>query len=84
MFMQSSNDHGVILYSLGTYLTHLPDAFVRIFRQVFAMFRHNVIWQWKGEEFPSNITQNIQMMKWIPQNDLLGIILTLFSFLSLL
>ncbi|KAJ8030063.1 UDP-glucuronosyltransferase 1-2 [Holothuria leucospilota] len=78
-FLQSSGECGVIVLSLGTYVTHLPDKFVTIFREVFSKLPHKVIWQWK-EDFSLNMTENVKLMKWLPQNDLLGTDLFRYSF----
>ncbi|KAJ8040055.1 UDP-glucuronosyltransferase 2A3 [Holothuria leucospilota] len=71
-FMQSSGDDGVIVFSLGTYVSHLPDKFVRIFKEVFSQLPQKVIWQWKNDDSPQDMPENVKTMPWIPQNDILG------------
>ncbi|KAJ8038862.1 UDP-glucuronosyltransferase 2B13 [Holothuria leucospilota] len=71
-FMQSSGEHGVILFSLGSYITHLPPEFVSLFQEAFAKLPQKVIWQWKGKAPPTNMPKNVKTMSWLPQNDLLG------------
>lgn len=71
-FMQSSGEHGVILFSLGSYVTQLPDKFVKLFQEAFAKLPQKVIWQWKGKAPPINMPENVKTMSWLPQNDLLG------------
>ncbi|KAJ8047896.1 UDP-glucuronosyltransferase 2A2 [Holothuria leucospilota] len=70
--MQSSGEHGVILFSLGSYVTQLPDKFVKLFQEAFAKLPQKVIWQWKGKAPPMNMPENVKTMSWLPQNDLLG------------
>ncbi|KAJ8040052.1 UDP-glucuronosyltransferase 2A3 [Holothuria leucospilota] len=71
-FMQSSGDDGVIVFSLGTYVSHLPDKIVKIFRKAFSQVPQKVIWQWKNDESPHDMPENVKTMAWIPQNDILG------------
>ncbi|PIK51548.1 putative UDP-glucuronosyltransferase 2C1 isoform X2 [Apostichopus japonicus] len=71
-FMQSSGDHGVIVFTLGSYATHLPEALVKAFQDAFAKLPQKVIWQWKNKTPPSNLSANVKTMSWLPQNDLLG------------
>ncbi|XP_071845063.1 uncharacterized protein [Apostichopus japonicus] len=71
-FVQSSGDHGVIVFSLGSYVTHLPPEKQAMFVKSFGQLKQKVIWQWKGDNPPVNLPENIRTMKWIPQNDLLG------------
>ncbi|XP_035853644.1 UDP-glucuronosyltransferase 1-2-like [Sander lucioperca] len=70
-FVQSSGEHGVILMSLGTLVKGLP---VEITSEIAAAFAHlpqKVIWRHVGER-PDNLGNNTLLVKWMPQNDLLG------------
>ncbi|XP_071481852.1 UDP-glucuronosyltransferase 2B37-like [Diadema antillarum] len=73
-FMQSSGDHGVVLYSLGSYyasitLSH-PDI-IKMFVDAFSRIPQKVILHLK--EPPSyELPDNLMMLPWLPLNDLLG------------
>ncbi|XP_063049736.1 UDP-glucuronosyltransferase 2B1-like [Engraulis encrasicolus] len=70
-FVQSSGEHGVILMSLGTYVSDLPRDFADSIASAFAELPQKVIWRHIGER-PSTLGNNTLLVKWIPQNDLLG------------
>lgn len=72
-FVQSSGDHGVIIFSMGGYVTHMPQEKVEMFAAAFAKIPQKVLWQWKSAKPPTkNLPANVRTMKWLPQNDLLG------------
>ena len=43
------------------------------FINVFARLPHRVIWKWEAPR-PANMPANVLTTKWLPQQDLLGII----------
>nr|XP_054760247.1 UDP-glucuronosyltransferase 1A1-like isoform X1 [Lytechinus pictus] len=70
--MQSSGDGGVILFTLGTYVTQIKQEFLEPFAEVFGRYpQHKVLWQFVGEP-KFKIPSNVKMMPWLPQNDILG------------
>ncbi|XP_041457766.1 UDP-glucuronosyltransferase 2C1-like isoform X1 [Lytechinus variegatus] len=73
-FVQSSGDHGVIVFTLGTYLasiTTIRPEIVTMFAEAFRRLPQKVIWQLK--ELPDwELPSNVKAMPWLPQNDLLG------------
>ncbi|XP_041471051.1 UDP-glucuronosyltransferase 2C1-like isoform X2 [Lytechinus variegatus] len=70
--MQSSGDGGVILFTLGTYVTHIRQEFLEPFAEVFGRYpQQKVLWQFVGEP-KFKIPPNVKMMPWLPQNDILG------------
>ncbi|MEQ2176396.1 hypothetical protein GOODEAATRI_027552 [Goodea atripinnis] len=69
--MRSSGEHGVILMSLGTMVKGLPTDIASEIAAVFAQLPQKVIWRHLGEQ-PSNLANNTLLVKWMPQNDLLG------------
>ncbi|MEQ2204837.1 hypothetical protein XENOCAPTIV_019276, partial [Xenoophorus captivus] len=71
VFVQSSGEHGVILMSLGTLVKGLPTDITLEIAAVFAQLPQKVIWRHLGER-PSNLGNNTLLVKWMPQNDLLG------------
>ncbi|CAN9508668.1 unnamed protein product [Ophioblennius macclurei] len=70
-FVQSSGDHGFILMSLGTLIKGLPKEITSEIAAAFAQVPQKVIWRHAGER-PDNLGNNTLLVKWMPQNDLLG------------
>ncbi|TRY69629.1 hypothetical protein DNTS_032747 [Danionella cerebrum] len=70
-FMQGSGDHGVIVMSLGTLVKALPSEITSEIAAGFAQLPQRVIWRHIGER-PRNLGNNTLLVKWLPQNDLLG------------
>lgn len=70
-FVQSSGNHGVILMSLGTLVANLPLKVSEEIAATFAQLPQKVIWRYIGEK-PANLGNNTLLVKWFPQNDLLG------------
>ncbi|KAM4624196.1 UDP-glucuronosyltransferase 1-2-like [Polymixia lowei] len=70
-FVESSGEHGVILMSLGTLVKGLPVEITSEIAAAFAQLPQKVIWRHQGER-PNNLGNNTLLVKWIPQNDLLG------------
>ncbi|KAK2884405.1 hypothetical protein Q8A73_020879 [Channa argus] len=70
-FVQSSGEHGFILMSLGTLVKGLPLDITSEIAAAFAQIPQKVIWRHVGEH-PNNLGNNTMLVKWMPQNDLLG------------
>lgn len=70
-FVQSSGEHGCILMSLGTLVKGLPLEITSEIAAAFAQIPQKVIWRHVGER-PNNLGNNTLLVKWMPQNDLLG------------
>uniref|UniRef100_A0A665UFC8 UDP-glucuronosyltransferase n=1 Tax=Echeneis naucrates TaxID=173247 RepID=A0A665UFC8_ECHNA len=70
-FVQSSGEHGFILMSLGTLVEGLPVEITTEIAAAFAQIPQKVIWRHAGKR-PSNLGNNTLLVKWMPQNDLLG------------
>ncbi|XP_035483376.2 UDP-glucuronosyltransferase 2B13-like [Scophthalmus maximus] len=70
-FVQSSGDHGVILMSLGTFVSQLPADMTNKIAAAFAKLPQKVIWRHKGDR-PATLCNNTLLVDWMPQNDLLG------------
>lgn len=70
-FVQSSDEHGFILMSLGTLVKGLPIDITSEIAAAFAQIPQKVIWRHAGER-PNNLGNNTLLVKWMPQNDLLG------------
>ncbi|XP_030852175.1 UDP-glucuronosyltransferase 2C1 isoform X3 [Strongylocentrotus purpuratus] len=72
-YVQSSGDAGIIVFSLGTYVTYMKEELIAVFANAFAKLPQKVIWQFRGTP-PAILDKipNIKTMEWLPQNDLLG------------
>ncbi|XP_052007960.1 UDP-glucuronosyltransferase 2A1-like [Xyrauchen texanus] len=70
-FMQSSGEHGVIVMSLGTFVSDLPLDVTEEIAAAFAQLPQKVIWKYAGNR-PPNLGNNTLLVDWMPQNDLLG------------
>ncbi|CAL9696785.1 unnamed protein product [Knipowitschia caucasica] len=70
-FVQSSGEHGVILMSLGTLVSKLPPRITDEIAAAFAQLPQKVIWRYLGPK-PKHLGNNTLLVKWFPQNDLLG------------
>lgn len=70
-FIQSSGQHGVIVMSLGTLISALPREVTEVIASAFARLPQKVIWRFAGTK-PRFLGNNTLLLKWLPQNDLLG------------
>eukprot|EP00058_Branchiostoma_floridae_P006284 XP_002591772.1 hypothetical protein BRAFLDRAFT_123522 [Branchiostoma floridae] len=70
-FMQGS-DHGVIIFGLGTFVKGVPAELAEVFASAFAQLPQRVVWRYDEKEPPRGLGKNTKVMKWMPQNDLLG------------
>ena len=70
-FVEGSGEHGVVLMSLGTLVKGLPIEITSEIAAAFARLPQRVIWRHLGER-PNNLGNNTMLVKWMPQNDLLG------------
>ncbi|CAB1420914.1 unnamed protein product [Pleuronectes platessa] len=71
VFVQSSGEHGVIIMSLGTFVSELPADMTNKMAAAFAKLPQKVIWRHKGDR-PATLGNNTLLVDWMPQNDLLG------------
>lgn len=73
-FLRNTDDHGAILFSLGTNLNSADFAWDKLSSIInaFSSIKQKVIWKWDGNEIPSRTPENVLMEKWIPQDDLLA------------
>ncbi|XP_010609471.1 UDP-glucuronosyltransferase 2B31 isoform X2 [Fukomys damarensis] len=70
-FVQSSGEHGVVLFSLGSMVGNMTEERANIIASALAQIPQKVIWRFDGKK-PDTLGPNTQLYKWIPQNDLLG------------
>ena len=69
IFMQSSGDEGVILVSMGT-IYELAESMVPTLLSGFKLVKQKIIWKTKLNV--ENAPDNVKVVKWMPQNDILG------------
>nr|AHX56944.1 UDP-glycosyltransferase 211B1 [Strigamia maritima] len=71
-FVQSSGDNGFIYFSLGSNAQSrfLPEKVKTSLLAAFSKLKQKVIW--KYEEELKNAPSNVKVIKWAPQQDLLG------------
>ena len=70
-FVDSAGPEGVILFSMGGYASGMDGDVRTMFAESFAQLPQRVIWKLNGEP-PANVSRNVKLANWIPQNDLLG------------
>ncbi|XP_005392859.1 PREDICTED: UDP-glucuronosyltransferase 2B31-like [Chinchilla lanigera] len=70
-FVQSSGEHGVVLFSLGSMVMNMTEDRANAIASALAQIPQKVVWRYDGKK-PATLGPNTQMYKWIPQNDLLG------------
>ncbi|KAI7812811.1 UDP glucuronosyltransferase 2 family [Triplophysa rosa] len=70
-FVQSSGDHGIVVFSLGTLVNNLTMDRANMIASAFAQIPQKVVWRHSGKT-PETLSPNTKLYDWIPQNDLLG------------
>ncbi|XP_006773162.1 PREDICTED: UDP-glucuronosyltransferase 2A3 [Myotis davidii] len=70
-FVQSSGEHGVVVFSLGSMVKNLTEEKANLIASALAQIPQKVLWRYKGTK-PATLGANTRLYDWIPQNDLLG------------
>lgn len=72
--LDSSNEHGVIVFSLGGNIksADMSDDKLQIFYNVFTKLKQQIIWKWESDRVPSGNPANVHLLQWLPQVDLLA------------
>ncbi|XP_067844114.1 UDP-glucuronosyltransferase 1A1-like [Heptranchias perlo] len=70
-FVNSSGQHGVVIFSLGSMVSELPIAKSILIADALGQIPQKVLWRYTGE-IPTTLAPNTKLVKWLPQNDLLG------------
>ncbi|XP_037094196.1 UDP-glucuronosyltransferase 2B20-like [Pollicipes pollicipes] len=73
-FMQSSGEHGVVLFSLGMTAFDpdaVPQQFVDAFVSAFSRLRQKVLMRFSAARV-AQIPSNVKIVDWLPQVDVLG------------
>ena len=50
----------------------MPAHFQQIFARVFARIPQRIFWKWEKGNIQEQLTDNIMVVDWLPQQDLLG------------
>ncbi|XP_030773242.1 UDP-glucuronosyltransferase 2B33 isoform X4 [Rhinopithecus roxellana] len=70
-FVQSSGEHGVVVFTLGSVITNMKEERANVIASALAQIPQKVLWRYDGNK-PDTLGLNTRLYKWIPQNDLLG------------
>nr|XP_028558409.1 UDP-glucuronosyltransferase 2A2-like isoform X1 [Podarcis muralis] len=70
-FVQSSGEHGIVVFSLGSLVANLTDERNNMLASALSQLPQKVLWRHKGKR-PETLGANTRLYEWIPQNDLLG------------
>ncbi|XP_026231305.1 UDP-glucuronosyltransferase-like [Anabas testudineus] len=66
-----SGEEGFVVFTLGSLVSDMPEEKTAVFLEAFKQIPQKVIWRYTGQ-IPGNIPENVKIMKWVPQNDLLA------------
>ncbi|XP_072373186.1 UDP glucuronosyltransferase 2 family, polypeptide A5 isoform X3 [Scyliorhinus torazame] len=70
-FVQSSGEHGVVVFSLGSMVKNLTAEKANMIADALGQIPQKVLWSYSGDQ-PKTLAPNTKLYKWLPQNDLLG------------
>ncbi|XP_065063259.1 UDP-glucuronosyltransferase 2A3-like [Rhopilema esculentum] len=70
-FMQSSNEHGVVLIAFGSAASEMDQTTIEAMLTAISRMKQKFIWKLEATE-NLKIPQNLKALKWVPQNDILG------------
>ncbi|EDO39233.1 predicted protein, partial [Nematostella vectensis] len=65
------NSEGVIIVSFGSNVAAIANKEVDVMVEAFGRLKETVFWRQRGY-IPSNLSNNIKIVEWLPQNDLLA------------
>ncbi|XP_023578054.1 UDP-glucuronosyltransferase 1-9 isoform X6 [Octodon degus] len=70
-YVNASGEHGVVVFSLGSMVSEIPEKKAMAIAEGLGRIPQTVLWRYTGTP-PSNLAKNTILVKWLPQNDLLG------------
>ncbi|XP_037385563.1 UDP-glucuronosyltransferase 2B31-like isoform X1 [Talpa occidentalis] len=70
-FAQSSGENGIVVFSLGSVVSNMPEERANVIASALAQIPQKVLWRFDGKK-PATLGANTRLYKWLPQNDLLG------------
>ncbi|XP_040608999.1 UDP-glucuronosyltransferase 1A8 isoform X5 [Mesocricetus auratus] len=70
-YVNASGEHGIVIFSLGSMVSEIPEKKAMEIAEALGRIPQTVLWRYTGPK-PSNLAKNTILVKWLPQNDLLG------------
>lgn len=70
-YVNASGEHGIVVFSLGSMVSEIPEKKAMEIADALGRIPQTVLWRYTGTP-PSNLGKNTKLVKWLPQNDLLG------------
>uniref|UniRef100_A0A8C2L9Q2 UDP-glucuronosyltransferase n=1 Tax=Cricetulus griseus TaxID=10029 RepID=A0A8C2L9Q2_CRIGR len=70
-YVNASGEHGIVIFSLGSMVSEIPEKKALEIAEALGRIPQTVLWRYTGPK-PSNLAKNTILVKWLPQNDLLG------------
>uniref|UniRef100_A0A2K6U6R6 UDP-glucuronosyltransferase n=1 Tax=Saimiri boliviensis boliviensis TaxID=39432 RepID=A0A2K6U6R6_SAIBB len=70
-YINASGEHGIVVFSLGSMVSEIPEKKAMEIAAALGKIPQTVLWRYTGTR-PSNLANNTILVKWLPQNDLLG------------
>ncbi|XP_025961782.1 UDP-glucuronosyltransferase 1A1-like isoform X2 [Dromaius novaehollandiae] len=69
--VNASGEHGIVVFSLGSMVSEIPMKKAIEITEALGSVPQTVLWRYTGQ-VPSNLPNNVKLVKWLPQNDLLA------------
>ncbi|XP_057600000.1 UDP-glucuronosyltransferase 1-6-like isoform X4 [Hippopotamus amphibius kiboko] len=70
-YVNASGEHGIVVFSLGSMVSEIPEQKAMEIADALGKIPQTVLWRYTGTP-PPNLVKNTKLVKWLPQNDLLG------------
>uniref|UniRef100_A0A8C3YTR1 UDP-glucuronosyltransferase n=1 Tax=Catagonus wagneri TaxID=51154 RepID=A0A8C3YTR1_9CETA len=70
-YVNASGEHGIVVFSLGSMVSEIPEHKAMEIADALGKIPQTVLWRYTGT-VPPNLAKNTKLVKWLPQNDLLG------------
>ncbi|KAM7105408.1 UDP-glucuronosyltransferase 1A7-like isoform 2-T2 [Molossus nigricans] len=70
-YVNASGEHGIVVFSLGSMVSEIPEKKAMDIADALGKIPQTVLWRYTGTR-PPNLAKNTILVKWLPQNDLLG------------
>ncbi|XP_060480223.2 UDP-glucuronosyltransferase 1A3 isoform X1 [Panthera onca] len=70
-YVNASGEHGIVVFSLGSMISEIPKEKAMEIADALGKIPQTVLWRYTGTP-PPNLAKNTILVKWLPQNDLLG------------
>ncbi|NXM30221.1 UD11 glucuronosyltransferase, partial [Oxyruncus cristatus] len=69
--VNASGEHGIVVFSLGSMVSEIPMKKAMEMADALGTVPQTVLWRYTGPT-PPNLPNNVKLVKWLPQNDLLA------------